>query len=254
MSSAPRKVWIIDPVIRCVEFVAEEAKIGGLLQRALTHIEMGRPLLELAAQRFVEAGQLQALEGLKRLLAEAPFQEEWARDLRSSGYSPLNAHGLVAIWGALEVCIEDTVVGILANDPASLERTEAMGVKVIRNRSSDSVTEEEIRNVYRRLERQKAVRDNVVETYEAVLGFFGLSATCPPYSATLLEANALRNCIVHRGGLVDQKAASQAPILQSHVGRKYLVSNADFMRYHEAVSAWVVALTGSVCASRYAGP
>lgn len=252
MSSAPKKVWIIEPVARCVEFVAEEAKIGGLLQRALTHIEMGRPLLELLAQRFIEAGHIQALERLKLLLAEAPYQEEWARDLRNSGYSPLNAHGLVAIWGALEVCIEDTVVSILANDSASLERTEATGVKVIRDPSSSSVTEEEIRNVYRRLERQKAIKGNVVETYEAVLGFFGLSAACPAHSATLLEANALRNCIVHRGGFIDQKAASQVPILQPHVGIKYVVSNADFMRYHEAVSAWIVALAGSVCASPYA--
>lgn len=251
MSNTPSKIWIIDPVARCVEFIAEEAKIGGLLQRALTHVEMGRPLLELAALRFLEAGHTQALENLKLLLASAPLQEEWARELRATGYAPLNSHGLVAIWGALEVCIEDTVVSILSHDSASLAKIEAGGVKVNRD-ASGYVAEEEFRRVYRRLESQRTVEDNIVDTYEALLGLFGLSAAAKLHSATLIEVNALRNCIMHRGGIIDQKAANQAPSLQPYVGKKYLVTNADFIKYHEAISAWVVALMGSVCASSYA--
>ena len=101
-------VWILDPVANCITFVGDEAQIGGLLQRSLIHIEHGTPLLENIASRFVEAGRPEVAELVRKLLSDAPFQEQWAKELRQSDYAILNAHSLVAVWGAVETCIEDT--------------------------------------------------------------------------------------------------------------------------------------------------
>lgn len=75
----PNVASILDPVVACTTFVAEEGKIGGLLQRALTHIELGRPMLEYVALQLAQPGLQDAVEPMKRLLAAAPIQEQWAK-------------------------------------------------------------------------------------------------------------------------------------------------------------------------------
>jgi len=243
--------WILAPAIRCVEFVAEEAKIGGLLQRALVHIEMGEPLFRLTQQIFQQHGNSDAVAAIELLLQQAPYHEEWARQLRESEYAPINAHAVTAIWGALETCIEDTIVAILANDPTAQTTIELIGVK----RKSDQLSgadDQQRRNLYNTLENKLRVVGDVVKTYENVLGVFGLSAATTNGHTTLLELNAVRNCIVHRGGIVDAKAVREAPCLSAYFGTEIKISRADFERYHQAVSDWVVALSASISASRFA--
>ena len=238
---------VLDPVIACTTFVAEEAKIGGLLQRALTHIELGRPLLEHAALQLVKLGLHDAVEPMMRVLAAAPIQEQWAKELRVSEYAVLNAHSLVAIWGAVETCIEDTVVKILINSPTH-DFLLVVGVK-----SSIPVHEEDnAHDVYRKIERKLWIKGDVVGSYERILSIFGLSAAVSSATAGILaEANAVRNCLVHRGGVIDEKAAQEAPILVPMVGSRFEVNKVNYLRYHEAVSEWVVALMKSIGASAY---
>ena len=225
--------------------------MGGLLQRALTHIESGRPLLQLAAQRLASAGNADAIEPLARLLAAAPIQEQWAAELRSTDYASLNAHALVAIWGALETCIEDLVVAILSNVPTAAATVSAAGVRVNSNKVASSATEEDLRALYRKIEEHVRVKQDVVQTYEKVLRLFGLSAACPEHTDALLSANALRNVIVHRGGIIDERAVRQAQALAPRLGTKCMIKRDDFLMYHQAVSAWLIALMQSVVASPY---
>jgi len=251
MDSPPVNAWILNPVNTAVLFVGEEAKVGGLLQRALIHIEKGRPLLELAAQHIRTKQGGRAAEPIRRLLQDAPIQEQWATELRESDYAPLNAHSLVAIWGALETCVEDTVVAILEREPAAIAAIAGAGVRVNVNKLLVMPAEEELRSLYRRIEDAVRVKHDVIQTQENVLNLFGLSVACPEHKDVLLSANALRNAIVHRGGVIDERAVRQAPILSSLLGTKCVIRCTEFLKYHQAVSACLVALIGSIVASPY---
>lgn len=251
MDSQPVNAWILDPINTAVLFVGEEAKVCGLLQRALIHIEKGRPLLQLAAQHIRTKQGARAAEPIRRLLQEAPIQEQWAMDLRESDYAPLNAHSLVAIWGALETCIEDTVIAILEREPAAITAIAAAGVRIDPNKPLAILTEEELRSLYRKIEDAVRVKHDVVQTQENVLNLFGLSADCPEHKDALLSANALRNAIVHRGGFIDEKAVRQAPALSLLLGTKCILRSTEFLKYHQAVSACLVALIGSIVISPY---
>jgi len=251
MSATPVNEWILGPIHAAVLFVGEEAKVGGLLQRALIHIEKGRPLLELAAKHLRTRGGAKAAEPIRRLLQEAPIQEQWAMELRKTDYAPLNAHSLVAIWGALETCIEDTVVAILARDSSAFPSLARAGVRIEPDKFGSQPTEDDLRTLYRKIEDAVRVKHDVVQTQENVLNLFGLSAACPDHKDDLLSANALRNAIVHRGGVIDDKAVRQAPALAPQAGTQCLIKCADFLRYHKAVSASLVSLVGSIVASRY---
>ena len=243
--------WILGPTARCIKFVAEEAKIGGLLQNALTHIEMGGPLLDLLMQQFLKEGLLDAVEQLKVLLSSAPHQEQWAKELRAADYSPLNSHSTVAIWSAVEICIEDTIVSILRNDSSAVARVEALGVKAKLLGTAFAADDDQLRKIYSKLEDKQRVPGDVVATYEAVLNVFGLSAMTHRNTNALVELNTVRNCLVHRGGIVDDKAIREAPSLAALKGREILIARADFVRFHEAVSDWAMTLLKSIGSSPY---
>jgi hypothetical protein len=251
MNSTPVNAWILDPINTAVLFVGEEAKVGGLLQRALVHIEKGRPLLQLAAKHIRTKQGARAAEAIRRLLQEAPIQEQWATELRESDYASLNAHSLVAIWGALETCIEDTVVAILAKEPTSIDSIAAAGVRIDPKKFLAEPAEEDLRSLYRKIEDAVRVKYDAVQTQENVLNLFGLSADCPEHKEALLSANALRNAIIHRGGVIDDKAIRQASALSPLLGTKCIIRCTDFLRYHQAIGACLVALIGSIVASPY---
>ena len=241
--------WIRAPAARCIEFVAEETKIAALLQRSLTHIEMGRPLFELVKKQFQLAGQPDSAVLVDTLLDSAPHHEDWARLLRQQDYAPLNAHSVISMWGALETCVEDTVVAILTNDPSAAAALESVGLRQKRVGSNDE--DRDLRKVYKALENKRRIAGNVIATFESVLCVFGLSADVPDNRETLLELNAVRNCLVHRGGIIDEKAVSEAPSLLVLKGTEIKIGSKDFLRYNEAVSAWVITLLKSIGQSPY---
>lgn len=112
--------------------------------------------------------------------------------------------------------------------------------------------EEDARRVYRKVERRLAVEGDVVATYAAILSHFRLSATVSPETAPILrEANALRNCLLHRGGRVDARAKRDIVSFVVAEGDVLRVSSQMFLRYHEAVSEWLVGLCKSTAESVY---
>jgi len=247
----PVNAWILDPVSSAILFVGEEAKIGGLLQRALVHIENGRPLLELAERVLAAAGKMEGAKGLRTLIESAPIRERWAADLRNSDYAPLNAHSLVAIWGAFETAVEDTIKAVLANDPSAVATIIVAGAKVSTAKIANPVTEHSLRYLYRNLQDAVGVDYDSVQTAENMLHVFRLTAIPPRHKSTLLSANSIRNAIAHRGGYIDEKAVRQAPALASLLGTTCVVTRADYLKYHEAISAALIALLGSITSSRY---
>lgn len=240
--------WIIEPASRCVEFIADETRIAALLQRALAHAEHAAPLLQ-SVQKIARTHGDRAFAAAARTLADAaPFHEEWARQLRESDYSVMNAHSLIAIWGALETCIEDTIANIILYSPSAASRLEALNVTMERSDAS----EDSVYAIVSKLERKLVVRGDIVATYDAFLGHFGLEAPTSSEAADALrEANAVRNCLLHRGGRIDSRATRTAPSLAGREGQVISVSSQDYLRYYSAVGEWATALLTSAGSSPY---
>ncbi|MDP2858673.1 MAG: hypothetical protein Q8P50_11945 [Bacillota bacterium] len=241
--------WIIQAPSACVLFIGDEMRISALLMRSLTHTEHAQPILEFVARLAPRFGDRKASAAARRLAGEAPFLEDWARELRESDYAVLNAHSLVSIWGAVETCVEDLAVSVFLNWPHALPALQLIGVK---HSLQFPPSEEQAHALYGKLERRMAAPGDIVETYAGVLGHLELDAPVSASDAAILrEVNALRNCLLHRGGRIDARAVQAAPTLAGQEGSAVRVSSADYLRYHEAVSAWVVALLSSATQSKY---
>ena len=247
---SPHKGWIIVPATDAVRFVGDETGLGGLLKRSLSHIEGSQSLYKnviFLLKRF--RVPVDALKAAQRIYAESPFNEQWAKELRESDYALLNKHSLIGVWGALETSVEDTIVSILHNwdDVATILQKPPLQISAVALESDEAA-----RKLYAKIESKFRVSGDVVATYEAVLNHFDLTAAVKPETALVLrEANALRNCLLHRSGRIDQRALREAPALAYRDGDQIRISSEQYLRYHDAVAEWLDAHLRSVVHSIY---
>jgi hypothetical protein len=244
--------WIIAPVGRAVSFVAEEMKLAGVLHRGLIVLEGHEPLLRVARERFEVAGAQGSLPGVDQLLAEAPLLSQWAAELRKEDYATVNSHSLISIWSAVEVAVEDTVVLILSKDPSAVDVASAAGVKTT-GFDVGPLSEEEARKFFsNRVQRKIGENLRVGEFYIKVLGLFGLTVSLGNHILSKLEeANCVRNCIMHRGGVIDSKAAQSVAALRPFLGRKLPITKQRYIEYYDAVGKLLGAIMDAAIASKY---
>lgn len=243
--------WIIEPVARAIRYVAEETNIAGTLHRSLMVLEANETILRLARETLASAGQAEAVSGIDELLKEAPGLSQSAADVRADDFAIVNTHSLIAIWGAVEVAVEDTVAVVLAKDASALGALSAAGVKTSAF-EPPPLPEEEARRLSARLERQLRDDLKVGEFYVKVLGLLGIDVSCSRHVLSKLqEANSVRNCLLHRGGVIDERAANSCGALRPLLGKKVLVNRQRYLEYYDAISDFLVAMSKGAISSPY---
>jgi hypothetical protein len=252
--SRQHKVWIIDPIGRCVQYIADESLLGGLMHRAVSTFEHFDVHLKLARKELLRHGRRKELAAVDSLLAQHPFLAKLAREHVASDFATLNAHGLVAIWAALESCIEETAVLILMNDSAARARmfTDAGTPRRLDPNNDD---EETCRTLIQRWEQAQPRAASIGHRFERLLAFFDLGTTLDDALAIpLAEINAIRNCLMHRRGVIDERAVQEAPGLAARLHQPIVIKREEFLRYHKVVGDYAVSLMGRITKSKYSRP
>jgi len=253
--SHQHKVWIIGPVVRCVQYIGDETLLGAITQRAVAAFENFDTYLGFARKEALRRGRREAVAGIDTLLREHAFHASYIRELRAAGFARLSAHSLVAIWAALESAVEETAVLILMND--SSLRTRMLDEAGAKRYDPSDDDEERCRLLVKLWEQSRPKNErpaSVGHRFERLLSFFGLGSPAPlgdTLAAHLAEINAIRNCLMHRRGIVDERAVREAPHLATRLGQPIAIGRADFLRYYKAISDYAVSLMGRVTTSNY---
>ncbi len=241
--------WIWGPTFRCVSLVAEEVKIASMLYHAVFAFANLEAILKAAGQHLRRAGQSDA--AVTKLIAANKTLGTWAKDLVKDDYQAVTVHSLIGLWATVEVAVEDTATLILVNDPDALTHVEAEGVKLPKDLSKP-LNEADARRVYKRLEGHGGKEVGIGESYCRILSVLGVKVrVTPEATATLSELNYVRNCFLHRGGAVDERAAKEAPNLGVPLGDKIRISEGQAKRYLKGVSDFTMALLTGVQESRH---
>jgi hypothetical protein len=242
--------WVIGPVTRAIAYVGAETMIAGTLLRSLTVLEGHEVFLRLAREKFAEAGAEEGLPKIDELLAQAPALSRGAAELRENDYSVVNGHSMVGIWSAIEVAVEDTVVLILSKEASALSMVVNAGVKTA-SFEPGPVSEEDARRLFSRLERQPHGDLKIGEFYVHLLGIFGIRLNCSRHTLSKLEEiNNVRNSILHRGGIIDDRAA-QSGSLRPFLGKQFPVTQARYLEYFDAIGDFLKEMLNGVIASGY---
>jgi hypothetical protein len=241
--------WIIAPAGRCVLAVGEGARVGALLHRAMIALANQGPLLHAGLTIGKAAGQ--DTTAIERLIAEQPGLSAGAQEIVDGDLHQLHTSGIVFLWASLEVAVEDTATLILIRDPTTLTILAASGVRLPAN-LSNPLTEIDARRIFARFERLSSGSRRVSEAYCHLLETLGLSlAIDQGIHDKLTELNYIRNCILHRGGIVDDRVTKEAPNLGVVAGASLRIGQSDYLSYYDAVGKFALALINAAIKSRH---
>jgi hypothetical protein len=242
--------WIIGPATQCISLIAEETRVASLLQRAIAALAHLDPLLDIARQRLKSANK--EVEVIDRLISEQRNGlGRWASELIEEDFDSINRHGIIGIWVAVEVAMEDTAVLILTKDTSALRLVADAGVKLPQSLVSP-LTVADAHRVYKRLEVHARKDRSVVDGYRHLMSILCISFTLPPEIINLLaELNYVRNCLLHRGGIADERAVIEAPGLSFQLGELIKIPSKRYLHYFDAVGKFALALLAGALNSRY---
>lgn len=242
--------WIISPITRCIMAVGNTEQMSGLLQRAVIALADQKPM----AQRL--EGLLRGL-GASHLLksVEENARPNWsdkAAELLENELHEVHVPMIIALWASLEVAVEDTATLILLNDTQALADVVQAGVKVP-SKCSLPLDDFNARRVFNRLEQFSRKTRNIAQGYAHALYVLGVPSTIEStVFATLAELNYVRNCILHRGGIVDSRVTLEAPSSGLAVGNEIRVRQEQFSRYYKAVGSFATEILKGTIDSRHA--
>ncbi len=241
--------WIIDPALNCVQYVAEETVYASVLHKSLISISNIKPFIQLAHQKFLEHGEDD--QKMKTLIKELYLLEKDARKLIDSDFHLINSHVLIGLWCAVETAVEDTITFIFMKDIKAIDTVKDAGYKT-KNYIELPLTEIEARKLYSSLEKQVRKNYRVGESYCHLLGVLGLDVKLDQHILDdLSEINGIRNCILHRRGIIDERSANESPKLHQYINKQITISNEIYLNYYNAVGKFAMALFDAAAKSRY---
>jgi hypothetical protein len=168
-------------------------------------------------------------------------------DLRRD-FRLLHASAVVALWGALEVAIEDFLIAWLMNNPSALRIEALQKTKIALAEYEALDREDRMRVLLRELERS-VIGKQGVGCFEPLLDTFGLSGSVvKARKQGIYELQQVRNVIVHRGGRADRRFVEACPHWKAKVGEQLKLSGKDCSRYQRAVGDYVLIVAERVAA------
>ena len=235
---------ILEPIARAVSSVVAQAKLAHTLQTATIALAGQGPLL-LLAQKFVPQ-QDNAQHAISELIRRQKSLEIWANELQDNSNHDINLPALINIWVTLEALCENLCAAVLLIDASALRGLKQINPKI--DEKMD-VTEESSREIYK-LSLARVKGSGLVQGFLIVFTALGftpqLSNSC---ISGLTELNYLRNCSLHRAGIVEPRKVKEAPSFPFSIGEQIVVSDQLFARLYNPVAEFLQSLIPSLTKS-----
>ena len=236
--------WALDPFRQFVEYSKQETELLRLARGSILRTSKIGGLAE-ALYNLEKADRKRAPRGERKKLNEALATARLAEQEAKNGFPLLNAHSLVGIWGALEALAEDVVIAFLVNKPDLMKNERLSRIRVPLGEFESLTREDRMRRVLTLAQRETAGIAGGVATFEQVLELVGLDGEVPDDQRKVLwEAGNIRNVVVHRMSIADQRLVDGCPWLGYSVGDRVVVT--DVMKYHLAMLEYCLRIADRV--------
>jgi hypothetical protein len=226
--------WQIEPFRRYHEHHNRVAELLHTVQEALHFVQARPALIELLKSEWGEAKTA-------REVALAEHNAKVARAQADSGHPLLHAQAVVLMWGGLEVLMLDFLAQWLLRVPDVRQLEAVKHLKVEFGAYENLAPEDRANYLLERLEEKLGSRRaGGIERFEILFRTFGMTSAIEQQIAQdLLELSAVRNLLVHKGGIIDVRFRSQCPWVALSVGTALLVTHHDYHRYFDAADLYV---------------
>jgi len=229
--------------------------MAGLMTESIIAFEYQPILLKVARDKLLRSNKKKTLVGINKLIKWAAGQADWARKQKMSDFADINRHSIVSIWGALEACIEDTIVLILINDHHRCYKLLLESGISIKESYENGITESQARKIYKAIERKIRERYNAGEGFVNILKIFEIEVVINCQILLILdEINEVRNCILHNSGRINEKAAKKIPALEKHIYSEFIIDRKKCSEYFDSIRLFLSAIFKGISKSEYLFP
>lgn len=218
------------------------------MTRNAIHETTGMPRLVKVLARTNKKHEAE-IEPAEQLAAVAKTEIE-------SGFATLHGINVVLLWGALESTIRDFLVVWLTKYPEARQITEIAKLKVRIGDYDILDFEDRMRYVLGLLERENgsALRPGIAR-FTQLLHFVGIVPKIDDKTKnTLLEMASVRNVIVHRAGIVDQRFLDLCPSSGWPLGGEIGVTSKQLNDYVSSIADFVESIVNAVEEVEYFRP
>ena len=241
-------MWCAHPFVQFRQYVQDVGRLHYLTIRgahALSHLHNTMQVLykgSLPPSFPTEPDEAEAALENSRQITELALGEI------ASGFPIMHSHALVGLWGALEVCIDDIAVLTLQNDETIRSSNQLSRVKVSLMDIESLDQEERMRLLLSEAKRQIQSDARIgINAFEAILDLLRLSGGVESgISRDILEAQQLRNALIHRRGIVDRRVITRCPWLGANVGDHIVITNQQFSRLTRSMLEYASAVENRV--------
>ncbi len=225
--------WALVPIRQGLSNLEDEARFLHLSRRGLATLGVMPAALHALAQS-VSVDDTGC--DFRRTVNQARAEAEWVREEVEGGFPLLHRHGTVALWGTLEALLEDLAVAWLSNQPGAWSTPPLRKLKVPLAEFHLASEAERPRLAVRELGRSVGADARAyVGQLGAVLQAFDLAPSVKPnLKRALRELAQVRNVIVHRGAVADQKLLDECPWVDWKRGETVRVSHPLYGWYFSA--------------------
>ncbi len=218
--------WAKQPLRQFIEYARQEMQLRSLAMSAIARTQ-GMGQLAQALFDLDKSDRKRAQRGSVKKLKAAKVEAKLATEETKGGFPLLNAHALVGLWGALEALCEDLAVTFLMNESELLSNDRFARLRVPLAEFEALTREDRMRRVVALAQREFAAAAGAT-SFEQVLALVNLDGPVPDDLRKLLwEAENIRNMIVHRMSIADQRFADACPWLGYKPGDRVTVKNAS---------------------------
>jgi hypothetical protein len=243
-------VGIMGPITECSMFIVDEILITRVVTMSLINMTGLETLLAIAKKELIRQRKTTTIATIDYLISEAKSTAKEAMKLQENNFNVINIHCIIALWGALEACIENMVTLILMNDPDAVN-TLMQAMPTMRS-IPKSLMEEDCFKIYKNIEREFRKNENVGEAYIEMLGVFGINVQCDESMLTkMAEINEIRNALLHRAGRINQRAIINAPKLKPYLDKKITIDESACGAYQNVVSEFTKKILAGIGKSQY---
>lgn len=241
--------WLLTPATNLVSYLANQTMIAGLTQRTMIAAE-AMPTFLVLAQKALPPDQVHAHTAIKKLIAGAATDAAFAADEIANGFNTIFSHHAVAMWGAVETTIEQTLVSHIRKlpDAAAVVAGSASSLNTGKLRTT---TEREAKATIKMWEQAIKIDSAMGRSVKMLKAFDINISLSSDLSRELDEMSEIRNIIVHRAGFADERFMKKCPWTKSKAGDFLTVDRARLDRYISATHKFAVALVGGAVKSKH---
>ncbi|NMC49440.1 MAG: hypothetical protein GYA47_08450 [Desulfovibrio sp.] len=239
---------LLVPVKSCIKFITDEMQVTSYAIRGAYVLEASPDIIRLAEQ--AAPSDRKFFQIIKKITAPVSSTSEKLAEFRRGGFENFYRHSLISIWGAFEACIENLFVSAIKNDEQLFNAAKSCLKKW--NISFFEMDDSDFRKLYRRIE--KAIKnEDIYSVYDKILNIINLKISLSDVEkVAFVEANAVRNCVLHAASIVDEMAVERAPSLQQHICKSIKINKIEYHAYTNVVINILMQISVLIMTGEYA--